>query len=119
MLKVQEIREIIKLIDESTISEFTYETNETKVVLKKDQATVASPVSSQDQVVTDQSVEVQEKQKVAVQAQAVDEKEVVITDQPTTNSSLTVDYDYEIVSTMVGTLYRSEERRVGKECMYG
>ncbi|HLS60640.1 MAG TPA: acetyl-CoA carboxylase biotin carboxyl carrier protein [Virgibacillus sp.] len=105
MLKVQEIREIIKLIDESTISEFTYETNETKVVLKKDQATVASPVSSQDQVVTDQSVEVQEKQKVAVQAQAVDEKEVVITDQPTTNSSLTVDYDYEIVSPMVGTLY--------------
>lgn len=103
MLKVQEIREIIKLIDESTISEFTYETNETKVVLKKDQATVASPVSSQGQVVTDQSVEVQEKQKVAVQA--VDEKEVVITDQPTTNSSLTVDYDYEIVSPMVGTLY--------------
>src|SRR5690625_3111575 len=35
MLKVQEIREIIRLIDESSINEFTYESNGTKVKLKK------------------------------------------------------------------------------------
>lgn len=35
MLKVQEIREIIKLVDQSSINEFTYETNGTKVSMKK------------------------------------------------------------------------------------
>jgi len=103
MLKVQEIREIIKLIDESTINEFTYETNETKVVLKKNEATVVNPLHSSGQGKTDQSLELQEQQKTEVQA--VEVKEEVITDQATSNSSTAVDYDYEIISPMVGTLY--------------
>src|SRR5690625_6326194 len=85
MLKVQEIREIIKLIDESTINEFTYETNETKVVLKKNEATVVNPLHSSGQGKTDQSLELQEQQKAEVQA--VEVKEEVITDQATSNSS--------------------------------
>lgn len=35
MLKVQEIRELIKLIDESSITEFKYETDNAEVHLKK------------------------------------------------------------------------------------
>ena len=35
MLKVQEIREIIKLIDQSSIDEFSFESNGAKVKLKK------------------------------------------------------------------------------------
>lgn len=35
MLKIQEIREIIKLIDNSSIEEFTYETDDAKIKMKK------------------------------------------------------------------------------------
>ena len=35
MIKIQEIREIIKLVDASTIDEFVYETEGTKIKLKK------------------------------------------------------------------------------------
>ena len=35
MLKVQEIRELIELIDQSSISEFTYEAEGTTVSIKK------------------------------------------------------------------------------------
>ena len=35
MLKIQEIREIIKLIDQSSIEKFTYELDGAKLVLKK------------------------------------------------------------------------------------
>lgn len=35
MLKIQEIREIIKLIDQSSIEKFTYESDGAKLVLKK------------------------------------------------------------------------------------
>ena len=35
MLKIQEIREIIKLIDQSSIEKFSYESEGAKIVLKK------------------------------------------------------------------------------------
>ncbi|PTL40473.1 acetyl-CoA carboxylase biotin carboxyl carrier protein [Alkalicoccus saliphilus] len=38
MLKIQEIRELIKLIDDSSISEFKYEQNGAKVQLRKNSA---------------------------------------------------------------------------------
>ncbi len=54
MLKIQEIREIIKLIDQSSIEKFTYESDGAKLVLKKGsgaQAAVASTVVEQEQPV--------------------------------------------------------------------
>lgn len=48
-MKIQEIREIIKLVDGSSINEFTYEAEGTKIKLKKTGAasdTVAAPASS-------------------------------------------------------------------------
>ena len=39
MLKIQEIREIIKLIDQSSIEKFTYESDGAKLVLKKGSST--------------------------------------------------------------------------------
>lgn len=48
MLKVQEIREIIKLIDDSTIDEFEFESEGAKVVLKKNKmVTVAAQAPAQ------------------------------------------------------------------------
>ncbi len=35
MLKIQEIREIIKLVDQSSIEEFTYEHEGSKIKMKK------------------------------------------------------------------------------------
>ena len=42
MLKIQEIREIIKLIDQSSIEKFSYESDGAKIVLKKGSATASS-----------------------------------------------------------------------------
>ena len=50
MLKIQEIREIIKLIDQSSIEKFTYESDGAKIELKKGssaQAAVATTVVEQ------------------------------------------------------------------------
>ncbi|WP_188453691.1 acetyl-CoA carboxylase biotin carboxyl carrier protein [Virgibacillus oceani] len=100
MLKVQEIRELIKLIDQSSIDEFTYETNGTTVSMKKASENAgAKPVKRVETV--EQPVETikTEEPKVTVPA---DESKAVAGEPENT---ATVDYDYEIVSPMVGTLY--------------
>ena len=46
MLKISEVKELIKLIDDSTISNFLYEQDGVKVEIKKNvgEAVVAAPV---------------------------------------------------------------------------
>jgi acetyl-CoA carboxylase biotin carboxyl carrier protein len=106
MLKVQEIRELIKLIDESTIDEFKYESNGTTVKLKKN-----SQVSGEvTQVVT------QPAPQAAVSQSAPTPQPVQPSNQVETDSTKSEDaeapkettaFDHEIVSPMVGTFYRS------------
>ncbi|WP_249871962.1 acetyl-CoA carboxylase biotin carboxyl carrier protein [Oceanobacillus saliphilus] len=98
MLKVQEIREIIKLIDQSSITEFTYETNGTSVSLKKESAGTAT-VSAQP--AANQQVRVAEEKPQAQIPVESDPSESVPANETTSNA----DYDYEIVSPMVGTFY--------------
>jgi acetyl-CoA carboxylase biotin carboxyl carrier protein len=99
MLKVEEIREIIKLIDESSIDEFSYETNGTTVKMKKNNETgvpaVTAPVPNVSAPVATQS----EKLVNTTENQAPTEAETL------NNESESKDYDYEIVSPMVGTFY--------------
>ncbi|HEU5141181.1 MAG TPA: acetyl-CoA carboxylase biotin carboxyl carrier protein [Bacillales bacterium] len=45
-MKIQEVRELIKLIDQSTINEFEYEQEGTKITLKKGGATTVQPVQA-------------------------------------------------------------------------
>ncbi|SES82816.1 acetyl-CoA carboxylase biotin carboxyl carrier protein [Oceanobacillus limi] len=103
MLKVQEIRELIKLIDQSTINEFTYETNGTTVSMKKStemdtvQVTPVQPVQEVKEV--KQSVE---KQEAPIQNKTESKQE---SSEDTTSKQ--VEFDYEITSPMVGTLYRA------------
>ena len=48
-MKVQEIRELIKLIDQSNISELTFENDGSKIKLRKSEAgTVVYPTSVQE-----------------------------------------------------------------------
>lgn len=99
MLKVQEIREIIKLIDDSNINEFTYETDGTKIKIKKPTTHTSNESNNGDvQPVTIQEIE--PVVKVQKEVQEV-EKSIVSTEQPTEN------YDYEIKSPMVGTFYEA------------
>ncbi|MCP8616819.1 acetyl-CoA carboxylase biotin carboxyl carrier protein [Salirhabdus salicampi] len=107
MLKVQEIRELIKLIDESTIDEFTYESNGTKVAMKKE---VNNGVVETKQVVQPAQPVIQEtvqpvqapKAETAEQSEGKDENKT--SEKPDTGG---VDFDHEITSPMVGTFYRS------------
>ncbi|WP_342511424.1 acetyl-CoA carboxylase biotin carboxyl carrier protein [Sporosarcina sp. FSL K6-1522] len=101
MLKIQEIREIIKLIDQSSIEKFTFESDGAKIKLEKrsgQQAAVvavpeATPVVQQDVIVAPQpKVEavqvVQQEEPQAVVAEALED------------SSL-----HKVTSPMVGTFY--------------
>jgi len=101
MLKLEELREIIKMIDESSIDEFKYETNGTKIKMKK------HPNNTNEGVALYKSVEPSD---VAIQQTVV---EPLLQSEPKTESqpgnsagnSTEVDYDHEIVSPMVGTFY--------------
>ncbi|MBM7552334.1 acetyl-CoA carboxylase biotin carboxyl carrier protein [Thalassobacillus pellis] len=103
MLKVQEIRELIKLIDKSDIEEFCYETNGTKVSMKKQggqvvQQPVQEPVNQVPQVEDKkEQAEPAETQETKQEAPAQEEKED--RKQPETG------YDAEVKSPMVGTFY--------------
>ncbi|MFC0522659.1 acetyl-CoA carboxylase biotin carboxyl carrier protein [Pontibacillus salicampi] len=98
MLKIQEIRELIKLIDESSIDEFTYESEGASVVLKKNKTEVIerSPVQSQP---SPQPVQAPAQQtEVPANAAPVSEE---------SQEEAASNYDYEIVAPMVGTFYEA------------
>ncbi|MHC0035976.1 acetyl-CoA carboxylase biotin carboxyl carrier protein [Pseudoneobacillus sp. C159] len=100
MLKVQEIRELIKLVDQSSIDEFVYETEGSKIKMKKKgtevvtvketQAVVAQPVPVQ-RVVEPVASE-------TVQAASIQPEKVTV-NEDTANL-------HKITSPMVGTFYQ-------------
>ncbi|KWW11472.1 MULTISPECIES: acetyl-CoA carboxylase biotin carboxyl carrier protein [Peribacillus] len=99
-MKVQEIREIIKLVDQSNISEFVYENEGTKIKLKKTETVTAiQPAISLDALQANAAVEVKpaaapeavKAVEPAAPAPAVSERENL----------------HKITSPMVGTFYQS------------
>ncbi|WP_406944373.1 acetyl-CoA carboxylase biotin carboxyl carrier protein [Halobacillus sp. SY10] len=105
MLKVQEIREIIKLIDQSNIDEFSYEANGTKVHMKKPQGEVVSqPVKVQQPVQAPPKTE--PKQEAVEQAPKQEAKEDTA-EKEAPKAQGNADYDAEVKSPMVGTFYAS------------
>jgi len=103
MLKVQEIRELIKLVDQSSIDEFVYENEGSKIQMKKNAAAVTSlhPVIQTVAPVVPavQSVPVQEVAEVHIQEAS----------QEAANSVSATDVSnlHKITSPMVGTFYAS------------
>ena len=96
---MEEIREIIQLIDDSSIYEFSYENNGTKIELKKKQD--KQNVSLQP--INQAPIESEEQGNIApetVQVQNDGEKS-----EPSDDTDAS--YDYEITSPMVGTFYRA------------
>ncbi|MFD1707031.1 acetyl-CoA carboxylase biotin carboxyl carrier protein [Siminovitchia sediminis] len=104
MLKVQEIREIIKLIDESDIDEFVYEHDGSKIKLKKKVNTVIQePVKYiTEQVHVPQPPVSQEIAPQASVAEKTPEPETAPAQTATDHSNL-----HTIVSPMVGTFYQA------------
>lgn len=109
MLKVQEIRELIKLVGQSDIDEFVYEADGAKLKMKKHGAvTVASaPVKAVQQVQPEQPAAVVAAPEVqAPQIQAQDKVAAVETVREAEPAADTANL-HKITSPMVGTFYQS------------
>lgn len=101
MFKIQEIREIIKLVDSSSIDEFVYEVDGAKVKLKKNNIVVTETVAPKKEVVAP-----------VVQQSAPAEAQVAapakVEEAPTAAAPAINDPSlHKIVSPMVGTFYQS------------
>ncbi|MBU8725616.1 MULTISPECIES: acetyl-CoA carboxylase biotin carboxyl carrier protein [Bacillus] len=102
MLKTEEIHELIKLIDESTIDEFTYENEGAKIKLKKNKE-VVQQVAAQASVAPVQAAPAQQAPKAQAPAQ---------TEAPAQEAAAS-DNLHKITSPMVGTFYASSSPEAG------
>jgi acetyl-CoA carboxylase biotin carboxyl carrier protein len=106
LLKVQEIRELIKLVDQSSIDEFVYENEGSKIKMKKNTGTTVTAV----QAVPQASVEVVPVAQPAAPA-AVSAAPVQAEKQEAANHVAAAPADtsnlHKITSPMVGTFYGS------------
>ena len=107
MMKVQEIREIIRLIDQSSIQEFSYENEGTVISLKKGGGVVVQPevkqvpVEAQAEAPVIERKETMEKSAKPVERPAATErKEELSPGNQTDTEGL-----HKIESPMVGTFY--------------
>src|SRR4051812_40205033 len=107
MLKVQEIRELIKLVDQSSIDEFEYEIDGSKIKMKKNsQTTIVSQAASIPQAATlipaVQAVSAAQPSSAAQVQEAASEQVKVTGNEPALQVNL-----HKITSPMVGTFYAS------------
>jgi len=102
-LKIQEIREIIKLVDNSSIEEFTYESEGTKVKLKKNggNANVASQSPAAPAPVAQPAPT-----PVSTPAPAAKPEELISEETPEIPAQQDENL-HKILSPMVGTFYQS------------
>jgi acetyl-CoA carboxylase biotin carboxyl carrier protein len=101
MFKMQEIREIIKLVDASSLDEFVYEAEGTKVKLKKSNGVVTQVVAPKE-----------EAQTVVQQPVIKEVAPVEATPAPVQPAAPKVEVEdaenlHKITSPMVGTFYQS------------
>ena len=102
MLKIQEIREIIKLVDQSSVDEFTYEHEGSKIKLKKNAVQQVQAV----QEVREPAV--QAIQQAPAAAAPAPKQEAPAAEAPANQSNL-----HTITSPMVGTFYQSSSPESG------
>ena len=106
-MKIQEIREIIKLVDNSSINEFSYEFDGVKVKMKKDGSNAVQQISSQ----TKPQAAAEPVQAASPAPQQAEPQEAAQAEQATkteAESNGAADQDlHKILSPMVGTFYES------------
>ena len=96
-MKVQEIREIIKLINQTTINEFEFEQEGTKIKIIKNTGLENSIQATEAPVA---APAVQSVSKQEVQSGSIEEKPLVVGEKTEQPSNL-----HKITSPMVGTFY--------------
>ncbi|MCM3215424.1 acetyl-CoA carboxylase biotin carboxyl carrier protein [Niallia taxi] len=94
MLKIEEIKDLINLINDSNISDFVYENEGAKVEIKKNRPEV--------QAIAAVSAPAQQVQAVQPQAAPVVQEEVAQAPAVSSNENL-----HKVTSPMVGTFYQS------------
>ncbi|ADH99777.1 acetyl-CoA carboxylase biotin carboxyl carrier protein [Salisediminibacterium selenitireducens] len=103
MLKIQEIRELIKLIDESSIDEFEFEQNGSKVTLRKHQGEVTRTVASPAPAPTEEKIHSEPVARTTEpeQKQVTEPAKVSEPSEPDRSGLVSV------TSPMVGTFYEA------------
>ncbi|WP_017755728.1 acetyl-CoA carboxylase biotin carboxyl carrier protein [Calidifontibacillus oryziterrae] len=106
MLKIQEIRELIRLMDQSSVNELTYEEDGCKVKLKKNNGVSVSAVVPE---VVQAPVAVPPVQAAPQVTQSAPKAEVKVEAAPVEVKEVSANVDdanlHKIVSPMVGTFY--------------
>lgn len=100
MLKIQDIRELIRAIDQSSIEEFKYEHDGTKVTLRKER----KAVEQTPQFVQQTPVQIPQQVVTAVQPQVEKTVETETKQEPVVTQANNL---HKIKSPMVGTFYAS------------
>ncbi|WP_080845208.1 acetyl-CoA carboxylase biotin carboxyl carrier protein [Cytobacillus gottheilii] len=109
MLKVEEIRELIKLVDDSTIDEFVYEHEGSKIKMKKKASEIMVSAEPVKQVMQQPQIHTQP----AVQPAAAEAQPVQDLEQPSAAAASEQSNLHKIVSPMVGTFYQSSSPEAG------
>ena len=102
MLKVQEIRELIKLVDQSSLDEFVYEHEGNKIKMKKnlgERMVVTQPTKS--------TAVIESVQPQALNSASANQPIVLQAPNATPVSEPTQENLHKITSPMVGTFYQS------------
>lgn len=110
MFKVQELREIIKLVDSSSLDEFTYEVDGAKLKLKRNNGVVTEVVTAKAPTVVQQvqaaEPKVEEVKPKVEEAAAPAPQKVEASEKPAEKSANLDDPTlHKITSPMVGTFY--------------
>lgn len=103
MLKIQEIREIIKLVDQSSIDEFVFEHEGSKIQMKKNTMTNVQAMRPLTQTIEAVPVAVESKQTIASAVQVQEPVSELKEEVSTVNQANL----HKITSPMVGTFYAS------------
>ncbi|SDM80539.1 acetyl-CoA carboxylase biotin carboxyl carrier protein [Fictibacillus solisalsi] len=102
MLKIQEIRELIKLIDKSSIDEFQFENDGEKIVLKKNEVKIQQAAEPQAPAAVPFAPPVQTAPSVPAQPAAQEAPGAPATEKKQEDANL-----HKVESPMVGTFYAS------------
>lgn len=105
MLKVQEIRELIKLVDQSSIDEFEFENEGSKIKMKKNGTATVNAVTSAFEAIPATAIQPAPVQAVSpvLQVQEVKQEAVKQEERPKEDTANL----HKITSPMVGTFYAS------------
>jgi acetyl-CoA carboxylase biotin carboxyl carrier protein len=107
LLKVQEIRELIKLVDQSSIDEFVYENEGSKIKMKKNTGTTVATVQPVAQAAAEVIPVIQPSAPAAVTAAAPVQEAAPAAVNNAAAGQVDTSNLLKITSPMVGTFYAS------------